>query len=212
MNTAKEGKGQPSPVATGGHCPVSCGTDSLSKIESDLRNCPKRECHAAESLIVFGEGNCDANIVLVGEKLGENEVIQKKPFAGGRAGEVLDEVMNDVGMDRESVYITNVIKCRLPEDRRPRSGEIADFKPFLLREINTINPCVVVCLGWVAASTLLKTKRPLYSLREDPPENGGRPFVVTYNPAARVGNLKQHLRQDLREAMRIANTGGNQSS
>ncbi|HVH72115.1 MAG TPA: uracil-DNA glycosylase, partial [Candidatus Dormibacteraeota bacterium] len=132
--------------------------DSLLKIREDLGECTRCKLHKHRHTIVFGDGNPKADLVFVGEGPGADEDAQGLPFVG-RAGKLLTQMIEAMGLQRKDVYICNVVKCRPPENRTPEEDEINTCSPFLLRQLEVISPKVIVCLGAVAAKTLLKTNR-----------------------------------------------------
>lgn len=132
------------------------GTASeLEVVAQEIRACKRCPLHATRKNAVPGEGNPYARIMLVGEAPGYNEDIQGRPFVGA-AGNLLNELLRLPGLKREEVFITNVIKCRPPENRDPREEEIEACKPFLIKQLEVIKPPVLVCLGRHSTSTVFK--------------------------------------------------------
>lgn len=171
------------------------------KVETD-RDC-KSKLHQLHKNVVFGEGNPKARLVFVGEAPGEEEDKQRRPFVG-RAGQLLTKVINAMGLERSDVYITNVVKCRPPQNRKPEPDEMAACEPFLLMELRTINPEVIVCLGMTAAQSLLKTKENLGNLRGKFHSYGKAKVMVTYHPAALLRNpgFKKPMWDDMQLVMK----------
>src|SRR5271157_2806676 len=138
----------------------------LQVIAEDIGpNC--RRCKLAKlgrKQIVFGTGDPHAELMFIGEGPGADEDAQGLPFVG-RAGKLLTQMIEAMGLERRDVYIGNVVKCRPPENRTPEKDEVAACSPFLLRQIDTIRPKVIVCLGSVAAQTLLGTNRSISQFR-----------------------------------------------
>lgn len=167
----------------------------------DCRKCPLAE---TRTNFVFGTGNENADIMFIGEAPGADEDRLGEPFVG-RAGQLLNRMLNEVGLQREEVYIANVLKCRPPGNRDPRPEEVAQCLPYLLKQIELIKPKVLVCLGRIAAQTLLKTLSPLSRLRGQIHQFRGIPMVVTYHPAALLRNMGNYERSisDLRFALRV---------
>lgn len=137
---------------------------------------------------VFGVGNQQAEWMVIGEAPGEQEDRQGEPFVG-RAGQLLDRMLQAVGRTRseapppEQVFIANVLKCRPPANRNPLPQEVAQCEPFLLRQIELVNPKVIVAMGRFAVQSLLKSADPIGRLRGRVHEVGGVPVIVTYHPA-----------------------------
>ena len=136
---------------------------------------------------VFGDGNPQADLMVVGEAPGAEEDRQGKPFVG-RAGQLLTKMLAAIGFRREDVYITNVVKSRPPANRDPLPEEIKAHIPILYKEIALVQPKIILCLGRVAGNALLGTNRPLKALRGKLHDFCGLPVVVTYHPAALLRN------------------------
>jgi uracil-DNA glycosylase len=176
--------------------------DSLLKIRTDLGDCTRCKLHKGRNKIVFGDGNPKAELVFVGEGPGADEDAQGLPFVG-RAGKLLTQMIEAMGLQRKDVYICNVVKCRPPENRAPERDEVATCSPFLLRQIDTIAPKVIVCLGSVAAQTLLETNRGISQFRGQWLEFRGRKLLATYHPAYLLRNpgAKGEVWKDLQKVM-----------
>lgn len=158
--------------------------ESLRAVAEACVRCP---LHETRRNAVFGEGDPDADVLCVGEAPGAREDETGRPFVG-RAGELLDRLLLAVGFRREEVYICNVLKSRPPQNRDPRAEEIEACSPYLLRQIELVDPAVIVAFGSFAARTLLDVRSSLGSLRGRPHAYGGYPVVVTYHPAALLRN------------------------
>ncbi len=128
---------------------------SLEEIAEEIRACRRCPLHASRKNAVPGEGNPDARVVFVGEAPGRNEDLQGRPFVGA-AGKLLTELLASIGLRREDVFITNVVKCRPPNNRDPRPEEIEACLPFLERQLRVIDPDIIVALGRHSALTLLR--------------------------------------------------------
>ena len=176
--------------------------DTLLKIREDLGDCTRCKLHKGRHKLVFGDGSDKAQLVFVGEGPGADEDAQGLPFVG-RAGKLLTEMIRAMGLRREDVYICNVVKCRPPENRTPEPDEVATCSPYLLRQIDAINPKVLVCLGAVAAKTLLETNRGITQFRGQWLEWRGRKLIATYHPAylLRNPNAKGEVWKDLQMVM-----------
>jgi DNA polymerase len=141
-----------------------------------------------DTKLVFGEGNANADLVLVGEAPGAEEDKQGKPFVG-RAGKLLTKILAAIDFERDDVYITNILKHRPPNNRNPKPEERQRSLPFLLRQIDLINPKLILCLGKVSAQTLLDNNDSLKSMREEFHSFRGKyELMATYHPAALLRN------------------------
>jgi uracil-DNA glycosylase family 4 len=136
---------------------------------------------------VPGDGNPNARLVLVGEGPGATEDAQGKPFVG-QAGNLLNGILEAIEVPRDSVYITNIVKCRPPQNRKPLPDEIAACIPYLHRQLEIIRPKVILTLGSTAAEAMLGVRRSLGELRNKVHTYNGIPLVVTYHPAALLRN------------------------
>jgi uracil-DNA glycosylase family 4 len=176
--------------------------DTLETIRSDLGECTRCKLHRARTHIVFGEGNPRAELVFVGEGPGEEEDRQGLPFVG-RAGQLLNQIIQAMGLKRQAVYICNVVKCRPPGNRTPERDEIETCLPFLERQLAVIRPRVIVCLGSVAAQALLRLHRPMNELRGQWFDYNGMRLLVTYHPAYLLRNpaAKRYVWGDLQKVM-----------
>jgi DNA polymerase len=176
--------------------------DTLLKVREDLGECTRCKLHSTRHKIVFGDGNPKAELVFVGEGPGADEDAQGLPFVG-RAGKLLTQMIEAMGLQRKDVYICNVVKCRPPENRQPEEDEVSTCSPFLLRQIDAIAPKVIVCLGAVAAKTLLQTNRGISQFRGEWLEFRGRKLLATYHPAYLLRNppAKSEVWKDLQKVM-----------
>ncbi len=178
--------------------------DTLLKIREDLGECTRCKLHKARNKIVFGDGNPKAQLVFVGEGPGHDEDMQGLPFVG-RAGKLLTQMIEAMGLQRKDVYICNVVKCRPPDNRTPEKDEVTTCSPFLLRQLDAIAPKVIVCLGSVAAQTLLETNRGISHFRGEWLEFRGRKLLATYHPAYLLRNpsAKSEVWKDLQKVMAV---------
>jgi uracil-DNA glycosylase family 4 len=176
--------------------------DTLPKILEEIGDCRRCKLHKGRTKLVFGDGSPTAKLVFVGEGPGADEDIQGLPFVG-RAGKLLTQMIEAMGLQRKDVYICNVVKCRPPENRTPEPDEVQTCSPFLLRQIDVINPKVIVCLGAVAAKTLLQTNRGVSQYRGEWQEWRGRKLMATYHPAYLLRNppAKADVWKDLQKVM-----------
>ncbi|MGH9795282.1 MAG: uracil-DNA glycosylase [Candidatus Acidiferrales bacterium] len=177
--------------------------DTLERIQQDIGpDCTRCKLHRKRSRIVFGVGNPRAELVFVGEGPGAEEDAQGIPFVG-RAGQLLTQMIEAMGLKRDDVYICNVVKCRPPENRTPEPDEIATCSPYLMRQLDVIRPKVIVCLGSVAAKMLLNTNQSMGRLRGQWFEHKSSKLLVTYHPAYCLRNppSKADVWKDLQLAM-----------
>ena len=155
---------------------------ALAALREEIGDCTRcKLCHG-RTQIVFGVGNPRARLMFVGEGPGAEEDARGEPFVG-RAGQKLNEMIRSIGLTREEVYIANVVKCRPPENRTPEPDETATCSPFLFRQIEAIDPKVIVALGSPAAKTLLGTKTGITALRGNWGRFRGIPVMPTFHPA-----------------------------
>ena len=176
--------------------------DTLERIRQDLGECTRCRLHEQRNKIVFGAGNPRADLVFVGEGPGRDEDMQGLPFVG-RAGKLLTQMIEAMGLQREDVYICNVVKCRPPENRKPEDDEVATCSPFLFRQLDVIAPKAIVCLGATAAQALLKTKDSISRYRGTWFDYRNTKLMVTYHPAYLLRNpaAKGDVWKDLQKVM-----------
>ncbi|PIS28975.1 MAG: uracil-DNA glycosylase [Candidatus Marinimicrobia bacterium CG08_land_8_20_14_0_20_45_22] len=174
------------------------------KLEEEAKNCSACDLAQTRTNVVFGDGNPKAGLLFIGEAPGENEDLQGKAFVG-RAGKLLDDLLKGIGLNRTHIYITNIIKCRPPGNRQPVQTEVNACIHFLLRQIELIQPRMIVCLGLVAAKSLLKFDLPLGRMRNQIFAFQGIDAMVTYHPAAilRNVNLMDAAREDFEKIKQI---------
>jgi len=159
------------------------GADGLRRVRDDLGDCRRCALSAGRKTIVFGVGDPDADLVVVGEAPGYNEDVQGEPFVGD-AGQMLDKMLEKVlGLSRSQVYIANVVKCRPPSNRNPLPPEIDACLPFLRRQIVAIRPKLLLVLGSVAYKSLFGAERGITSVRGVWHELDGVPALPTFHPA-----------------------------
>ena len=176
--------------------------DTLELVRENLGECTRCRLHKQRNKIVFGVGNPRAELVFVGEGPGHDEDVQGLPFVG-RAGKLLTQMIEAMGLQREDVYICNVVKCRPPENRKTEDDEVATCSPYLYRQLDVIAPKAIVCLGGVAAQTLLKTKDPISRFRGNWFDFRNTKLLATYHPAylLRNPNAKGEVWKDLQKVM-----------
>src|SRR5271156_4881413 len=173
---------------------------ALRMIREDLGDCTRCPLHKqGRKQIVFGVGNPKAELMFVGEGPGADEDEKGEPFVG-RAGQLLNNMIKAMGIEREQVYIANIVKCRPPGNRQPERDECATCSPFLMRQIAVVKPKIIVALGATAAKNLLAINAPMSELRgrwydfkpagSDPSWSGAR-LAVTYHPAFLLRDPRQ---------------------
>ena len=172
---------------------VSDRAQALRIIRDDLGDCTRCVLHKqGRKQIVFGVGNPNAELMFIGEGPGADEDEQGEPFVG-RAGQLLNKMIEAMGLRREQVYIANVVKCRPPANRTPEKEECDICSPFLLRQIDVIQPKAIVALGAVAARTLLQLNEPMVKLRGRFYDFRGSRLAVTYHPAYLLRDPRQKV-------------------
>ncbi len=175
---------------------------TLESIRADIGDCTRCKLHLqGRTQIVFGSGNPHADLMFVGEAPGADEDEQGEPFVG-RAGQLLTKIIEAIGMTRAEVYIANVIKCRPPNNRAPEPDEAATCEPFLFRQIDAIQPKVIVALGTHAAHALLKVDTTISKLRGQVIDfRGGIKLVPTFHPAylLRSPDRKRDVWEDMKK-------------
>ncbi len=182
---------------------VSDPVKALKIIREDLGDCTRCVLHKqGRKQIVFGVGNPKAELMFVGEGPGADEDAQGEPFVG-RAGQLLNNMIKAMGIEREQVYIANIVKCRPPGNRTPEREECETCSPFLMRQIAVVKPRVIVALGAVAAKTLLAMNASMMQLRgrfydfkpaglrSNDPDWDGCKLAVTYHPAFLLRDPRQ---------------------
>jgi len=182
----------------------------VSAVWTSLRDavsqCTLCDLHQSRTQTVFGVGNPRAEWMLIGEAPGADEDRQGEPFVG-RAGQLLNNMIRAIGLDRESVFIANILKCRPPGNRDPRPGEVTCCEPYLRQQIELIQPKIILALGRVAAQNLLKVSTPIGNMRGQKYVYPGTdiPVLVTYHPAylLRSPSEKRKSWQDLQMAVKL---------
>ena len=163
-------------------------SSNITSFENQINKCHKCDLGNSRTNFVFGVGDPDASLMLVGEAPGEKEDIEGEPFVG-RAGKLLDKILIAIGRSRnKDVFICNVLKCRPPNNRDPLSTEVKECEPYLEHQINLIKPKLIVALGRIAGKTLLGVDNSLKSMRGEIHNYYDIPLIVTYHPAALLRN------------------------
>jgi uracil-DNA glycosylase family 4 len=175
---------------------------ALEAIRDDIGDCTRCALHKGRHNIVFGDGDANARLMFIGEGPGADEDAQGLPFVG-RAGQLLNNMINAMGLRRDQVYIANIVKCRPPQNRVPEPDEANTCAPFLFRQIDVIQPEVIVALGATAATYLLGGRSPLAALRGRIHHARGSKLIITYHPAylLRDPRQKKEAWADLQLAM-----------
>jgi uracil-DNA glycosylase family 4 len=175
---------------------VEQATIDLQQVAAEVVVCPLCELARTRTKAVPGEGTSTARVMLIGEGPGWNEDQQGRPFVGA-AGKFLNELLEDAGLDREEVFITNVVKCRPPGNRDPMPDEIAACAPYLNRQIAAIDPDVIVTLGRFSMSSWFPGER-ISKIHGQPKKDGHRLIVPMYHPAAALHQppLKGAIKED----------------
>ncbi len=180
----------PTPVAEATSNPemVADPANGLDKYNKSICECMECPLGSTRTNFVFGVGDMNADLMLVGEAPGQQEDLKGEPFVG-RAGKLLDDILRAINLKRgQGVYIANVLKCRPPNNRDPLPSEVEKCEPYLQKQIRLIQPKLIVALGRVAGKTLLKLDVPLKELRGKTHDYNGTPLRVTYHPAALLRN------------------------
>ncbi len=160
---------------------------TLNDLNSQICGCLKCPLGSTRTNFVFGVGNPNADVVVIGEAPGADEDAQGEPFVG-RAGQLLNKILEAIRFRREEVYICNILKCRPPNNREPLPEEIELCEPYLWKQMELIKPMMILCLGRTAGQALLKTNDSLGALRGKFFDYRGINLLVTYHPAALLRN------------------------
>ena len=183
--------------------------EDMASLRAVAEKCIRCDLHKTRTHVVFADGAADASLLCVGEAPGANEDRTGLPFVG-RAGKLLDRLLLSVGFPREQVFICNVLKCRPPGNRNPLPAEIETCSPFLLRQVELVQPTAIVAFGTFAAQTLLGVRDSLRHMRGRTHMYRGFPLVATYHPAALLRNpaWTRPTWRDLQLARKLADGDG----
>ena len=162
-------------------------SENLENLYAQISDCQKCPLGSTRTNFVFGVGNPRSRVMFIGEAPGADEDAQGEPFVG-RAGQLLNKILEAVGLKREEVYICNILKCRPPNNRDPEVTEMETCSPYLLKQIELIRPKFIICLGRISAQWLLQTNDSLTTMRGKFHEFQGAKLMVTYHPAALLRN------------------------
>jgi DNA polymerase len=194
----------PMTAAAAAAAPAPDPATALAEQENALQGCQLCKLCRSRTNIAFGSGHPRARLMVVGEGPGEEEDKQGKPFVG-RAGQLLTKMLESVGFDRErDAYIANVVKCRPERNRNPEPDEVAACNPFLMAQIDTIRPAVILALGNFAAQTLLGTREGITKLRGRVYEYRDRVLVPTFHPAFLLRNPGPEYRRMAWDDLKLA--------
>lgn len=174
--------------------------ETLDELNAKINTCTKCGLSKLRTNFVFGVGSPNADVVVIGEAPGADEDAQGEPFVG-RAGQLLNKILEATGFKREDVFILNILKCRPPGNRNPEPDEAELCRPYLDKQLKLINPKLLLLLGKVASETLLKTKEPLNKLRGKVHDYKGWKLMITFHPAAllRNPNWKRPTWEDMQQ-------------
>ncbi len=173
---------------------------TLVEVRKELGDCKRCKLHRARRTIVFGEGNEKSSLMVIGEGPGYDEDVQGRPFVG-KAGQLLTKILQSISLTREEVYITNIVKCRPPQNRNPEPDEIQSCNPFLMKQITVIQPKIICALGAFSTQTLLKTDTKITALRGKLFDLAGITVIPTYHPAFLLRNpeRKREVWEDMKK-------------
>jgi len=185
---------------------ISTFPEALTALKQEVSVCQKCELHQTRTQTVFGVGNPNADWLIIGEAPGADEDKQGEPFVG-RAGQLLNSMLLAMGLQREQVFIANILKCRPPNNRDPQSEEVVACESYLRQQIDLIKPKIILAVGRIAAQNLLKVDTPIGKMRGNRYQypDSELPVIVTYHPAylLRSPREKRKVWEDLKIAMKI---------
>ena len=195
---------QPEPIEIGAARHPDSSALDWPQLRDTVASCTLCPLHESRTQTVFGVGDTDADWLIIGEAPGAEEDRRGEPFVG-RAGKLLDEMLRAVGLGRERVFIANILKCRPPNNRDPKPDEAAACRHYLERQIELIQPKIILAVGRIAAQQLLHSDAPVGQLRGRLHQLNGVPLVVTYHPSylLRSPNQKRKAWDDLCLAMNV---------
>ena len=184
--------------------PIQSHIITLADVRKELGDCKRCKLHRGRKTIVFGEGNEKATLMFIGEGPGYDEDVQGRPFVG-KAGQLLTKIIQSINLPREEVYIANIIKCRPPQNRNPEPDEIQSCSPFLMKQIQVIQPKIICALGAFSAQTLLKTDVKITALRGKFYDLEGIKVIPTYHPAFLLRNpdKKREVWEDMKKIVEL---------
>ncbi|MGE5304144.1 MAG: uracil-DNA glycosylase [Alphaproteobacteria bacterium] len=186
---------------------------NLDELRAAMGDCRRCKLWSGRTHLVFGVGNSRARLMFIGEGPGRDEDLRGEPFVG-RAGQLLTDIITKgMGLQREDVYIANVVKCRPPENRNPEPDEVSSCEPFLKKQIDLVRPEIIVALGKFAVQTLLQSKAPITRLRGNWHSYHGIKLMPTFHPAYLLRNPadKKLVWEDIKKVIK-AMSGENSES
>ena len=174
--------------------------DNWGSLKAECAACRACSLCMGRNNLVFGVGNENSDLMFIGEGPGEQEDLQGEPFVGP-AGKLLDDMLEMIDLDRSKIYIANMVKCRPPHNRDPQASEIAACRPWLERQIALVNPRLIVCLGRIAAMSLIREDFRITREHGQWFERNGRRIIATFHPSAllRDPSRRPDAFMDLRE-------------
>lgn len=180
------------------------GATTLEILNEAIKDCQKCDLGQTRTKLVFGSGDPNAKLMIIGEAPGADEDETGLPFVG-RAGQLLTKMLDAINFSREEVYICNIVKSRPPNNRDPKPDEVAACEPYLWKQILLVKPKIILCLGRIAGTNLLKLQLPLGKMRGNIYDFHGTQVIVTYHPAALMRNpdWKHGAWEDLKKVRRI---------
>jgi len=183
--------------------------ERLGELAAAVSACTECPLHAGRTRTVFGSGNPRTRVMFIGEGPGRDEDLQGEPFVG-RSGQLLTKILQAISLERKDVYITNMVKCRPPQNRDPLEEEVRRCERYLVEQIELIRPRVICALGRIAAQWLLGNKEPLATLRASENFYRGTRVLVTYHPAALLRNpeLKRDAWEDFKKLKSLIEDDG----
>ena len=192
------------------HLPGSDPRADLAELNRQILQCRRCRLHESKTHYVPGEGNNRPDILFVGEGPGETEDQFGRPFIG-KAGQLLDKIIQKMGLERADVFITNVVKCRPPNNREPQRDEVEACLPYLSRQIGVLQPKVIVCLGRVALNNLLGTSHSMGRIRGQLLRFNDIPLIPTYHPSfllhkkekEEISQAKREVWEDMQKALAV---------
>jgi uracil-DNA glycosylase len=197
-------KGTPRPEEPRRPAPPAVSPErlTLAEIREELGDCQRCKLAKGRTHIVFGEGAPQARLMFIGEGPGREEDLQGRPFVG-QAGQLLNSLLAKLGLRREEVYIANIVKCRPPGNRDPEADEIAACLPFLLKQIDSIQPRVIVTLGRPATHNLLKTDAPITKIRGKWNKYRNIRVMPTFHPSYLLRSPRERIKtwEDMQQVM-----------
>lgn len=178
--------------------------ETLEEFHQQIAECRKCQLGSTRTNLVFGTGDPNADIMVIGEAPGADEDRSGEPFVG-RAGQLLTKILEAIDLARDQVFICNIIKSRPPGNRRPEKEEVAACIPYLYKQIELVKPRFILALGLTAAKSLLNVRQPMKELRGKVQDWHGIPVIITYHPAAllRNPNWKRPTWEDVQTLRRL---------